>query len=104
MFVGQRTQSINALRGHLAEYGLVAPQGRANVKRLEGILEDECSSLPLAVRDLAQFYLEQINDLDTRIADLDRKIRTVARQTGMSRLQGRQGCQQCPVAWCNSRR
>lgn len=27
MLVGQRTQLINAIRGHLAEYGLIAPQG-----------------------------------------------------------------------------
>ena len=27
LLVGQRTQTINALRGHLAEYGLIAPQG-----------------------------------------------------------------------------
>ncbi len=27
MFIGQRTQTINALRGHLAEHGVVAPKG-----------------------------------------------------------------------------
>lgn len=34
MFVGQRTQMINALRGHLAEHGLVAARGPAHLKRL----------------------------------------------------------------------
>ena len=29
VLVGQRTQLINAIRGHLAEYGLIAPQGGA---------------------------------------------------------------------------
>jgi transposase len=33
--VRQRTQLINALRGHLAEFGLVAPKGPANLKVLE---------------------------------------------------------------------
>ena len=28
LLVGQRTQIINALRGHLGEYGQIAPQGR----------------------------------------------------------------------------
>ena len=28
MLVRQRTQIINALRGHLAEFGLVVPRGR----------------------------------------------------------------------------
>ena len=36
----QRTQTINALRGHLAEHGIVAPQGPANVKVLGQAIED----------------------------------------------------------------
>ena len=32
MFVGQRTQMINALRGHLAEHGLVAARGPVHLK------------------------------------------------------------------------
>lgn len=35
--VGQRTQTINALRGHLAEHGLVAPTGAAHIRRLEAL-------------------------------------------------------------------
>lgn len=34
IFVGQRTQMINALRGHLAEHGLVAARGPAHLKAL----------------------------------------------------------------------
>ena len=34
LLVRQRTQLINALRGHLAEHGIVAAQGPANVKPL----------------------------------------------------------------------
>ena len=34
LLVRQRTQTINALRGHLAEFGVVAPQGPAHVSRL----------------------------------------------------------------------
>lgn len=85
MFVGQRTQAINALRGHLAEHGLVAPQGTANVKRLADALEDDGICLPNMVRDLAKLHLEQIHDLDARIAGLDRRIREAAKQTGLSR-------------------
>ena len=36
----QRTQTVNALRGHLAEHGVVAPQGVANVARLAAAVED----------------------------------------------------------------
>src|SRR5919205_4444475 len=34
LLVGQRTQIINALRGHSSEYGLIAPQGPSHVERL----------------------------------------------------------------------
>ena len=46
MFVGQRTQMINALRGHLAEHGLVATRGPAHAKRLAAALTDEDMALP----------------------------------------------------------
>lgn len=38
LLVRQRTQLINALRGHMAEYGLVAPRAKANLRRLEKAL------------------------------------------------------------------
>ena len=34
LLVRQRTQAINALRGHLAEFGVVAPRGPAHVRAL----------------------------------------------------------------------
>lgn len=56
LFVRQRAQLINALRGHLAEHGVIAPQGVLNVKALADIVEDEASSRPVireALRSLA---------------------------------------------------
>ena len=44
--IRQRTQAINALRGHLAEFGLVVPQGAANAARLIALVEDPDSGLP----------------------------------------------------------
>ena len=46
LLVRQRTQTINALRGHLAEYGVIAPQGSFHVRRLAAGLESPDSSLP----------------------------------------------------------
>ena len=40
LVVRQRTQLINAIRGHLAEYGWVAPKGPSHVAMLADILED----------------------------------------------------------------
>ena len=42
LLVRQRTQTINALRGHLAEFGLVAPLGVPSVQKLwEALTENE---------------------------------------------------------------
>ena len=80
LLVRQRTQTINALRGHLAEFGVVAPQGRAKITQLVGVLEDEDSALPEAVVELGRLLLERIDDLDERIDGLDRRLRASARE------------------------
>jgi hypothetical protein len=53
LLVRQRAQSINALRGHLAEFGVVAPKGSARVDRLAQAVADETVPLPATVRELA---------------------------------------------------
>lgn len=58
IFVGQRTQMINALRGHLAEHGLVAARGPAHLKRLADAIGDSDTALPSEVRELGQMYRE----------------------------------------------
>ena len=80
LLVRQRTQTINALRGHLAEYGVVAPQGRARIGQLAGVLEDGDSGLPESVVELGRLLLGQIDELEEKIAGLDRKLRASARE------------------------
>ena len=80
--VRQRTQLINALRGHLAEFGLVAPKGPASLKVLEAALADETGELPAPVREMGAVYLEQIarlTEVIERLADeLEKATRTDA--------------------------
>ena len=78
MFVRQRTQMINALRGHLAEHGLVAARGPAQLKRLAEAIDDNDTELPDEVRYLGQMYLSQINGLGLRISELDRQMKRAA--------------------------
>ncbi len=80
LLVRQRTQSINALRGHLAEFGVVAPQGTAQVRRLARVLEEADSALPETVLELGRLLLEQIDVLDEKVYGLDKKLRACARQ------------------------
>ena len=80
MFVGQRTQMINALRGHLAEHGLVAARGPANLKTLAHAIADDDTTLLNEVRELGRMYLEQIEGLNARVAELDAKMRCAAKK------------------------
>lgn len=68
--VRQRTQLINALRGHLAEFGLVTSKGPASLKVLDNALADETSILPGQVREMGAIYLGQITRLTEVIEQL----------------------------------
>ncbi len=83
LLVGQRTQLVNALRGHLAEHGIVLGKGIANVERLALRLEDD--DLPDLVRHLGRIYLDQIAQLGAEIEKLDKRIVAAAKQNGEAR-------------------
>ena len=80
LLVRQRTQTINALRGHLAEFGFIAPQGPAHVARLASAVAEPSSGLPVAVRELGEVLLDQIAGLKAKILELDRQLRASARE------------------------
>lgn len=60
--IRQRTQLNNALRGHLAEFGLVAPKGPASLLVLETALEDQASDLPSRSGNWARSALSRSRD------------------------------------------
>ena len=80
LLVRQRTQTINALRGHFAEFGIVAPRGPANVDRLAEAIEDADSGLPDPVRELGALLLVQVAELNEKIAELGQELRERARE------------------------
>ena len=74
LLVSQRTQIINALRGHLAEFGLVVAKGPAHLGRLLAQAEDYARSLPQTVRPIFGVLIEALHSLDEKIAVLDVEI------------------------------
>lgn len=80
LLVRQRTQVINALRGHLAEYGLVAAQGPSHVAKLIDQVEDPASALPAAARLVLGMLVETMRALEERIEHLDVEIARRARE------------------------
>jgi transposase len=88
LLVRQRTQLINALRGHLAEHGVVAPQGPANIHVLEEAVEETTALLPLLIVELLRVFLDQIDGLSKKIAELEKAtIHEAARGAMTRRLQ-----------------
>ena len=65
--VHQRTQTVNVLRGHLADFGMIAPQSIANVERLAIRVAGASASLPEAVWEMSGLLHEQIGRLDEKI-------------------------------------
>lgn len=74
--VRQRTQLINAIRGHLTEYGWVAPKGPSHVAMLADILEDQemTATVPATARDMLHLVLSLRDELNNKLAELDREI------------------------------
>ena len=57
LLVRQRTQTISALRGHLAKFGVIAPKGTAHVVRLASAVAVPDSGLPESVREPGRLLL-----------------------------------------------
>jgi transposase len=75
MLVGQRTMLANALRAHLAEFGIVAPCGE---KGLDGLIALTVDADDLALPPLARAALgllaTQLRDTEAKIDALDHQI------------------------------
>ena len=85
-FVKTRTAQANQIRGLLAEYGIVIPQGIGHItKRLPGILEDGENDLPGAFRLLLQRLGDHLKELDRHVGELEIQIQTWHRESDASR-------------------
>jgi transposase len=85
MLVRQRTQLINAVRGHAAEFGVIAAKGTARVEPLLArIAKDD--TLPAAAGAMLAVLGGQIATLDAQIAELETQMRAAHKANPLSRL------------------
>jgi transposase len=88
LLIRQRTMLVNALRGHLAEFGIVAPLGIERIPelidRVLGRQGDELGITPL-VRSIVALYAEQIQKIKGHIRQLERELRIWHRTNEASR-------------------
>src|SRR5256714_12370713 len=72
--VRQRTMLVNALRAHLAEFGMVAAQGLRNVGELIAIVrDDDDTRLPDAARQVLLVLASQIEQIEAAVTTLERQ-------------------------------
>ena len=75
LLMRQRTQTINALRAHMAELGIVAAQGREGLKQLLEIIADKADErLPIDARASLIVLAAQLQALQTMIGTIERRI------------------------------
>jgi transposase len=85
LLVRQRTQLINALRGHLAEFGMVVRQGAENAPKLVELVRDPASDLPREARSVLEVLAQALQLLHAKIAVLDIEIASRARNDPLAR-------------------
>ena len=86
LLIRQQTSVINAIRAHLAEFGIVAPVGRNGVEQLLGVVADASDKrLPEVARACVAALGVQLRVLKAQILEFDRMISAWHRSNETSR-------------------
>jgi transposase len=81
LLIRQRTQVINAIRGHLAEFGIVGPNRAHNIGLLTVMIEDETEiSIPPILRRNLRRLVEQLREIKTKLVEIEQDLGVVARK------------------------
>jgi len=85
-FVKARTAQGNQIRGLLAEFGIIMPQGiRSITRQIPEILEDGENGLPGTMRNLLERLTENLKEMDRQVNELEAKIQLWHRESTASR-------------------
>jgi transposase len=74
LLVKQRTMLINAMRGHAAEFGVIAAKGPVKIAELLQRAHDEAAGVPALAREMLQALAGQIAALEIRVHALEAKL------------------------------
>ncbi len=85
LLVRQRTMLVNALRAHMAEFGIVAAQGLRHVEDLTRELAHE-QERPELARSILQIIVDQLNDTMVRVREIEVRLAKWHRNSPVSRL------------------
>jgi transposase len=75
LLVGQRTQLINALRGHCGEFGIVVAKGASKVAELIEIIDDsDDERIPDLARQALGLLVDQLRMVKAQVAGVEKRL------------------------------
>ena len=86
LLVRQRTMLVNALPAHLAEFGIIAPQGLRHVEILTKAISHEQKRLPELARSILQTIVDQLDGTMARVREIEGRLAKWHRHSRVSRL------------------
>jgi transposase len=84
--VAQRTEILNAMRGHLAEIGVIAQQGPQHARKLAAMIEEADRRLPACVVRALMPLVIRLRQLEEISAEIDDEIKREALKNEDCRL------------------
>ena len=80
LLIRQRTQLVNMIRGHLAEFGIVLANGIQHaLKLVDRLLDGAALDIPALAAKVVITLAEQVRDLQMRIGGLEKDLKTWSR-------------------------
>jgi transposase len=74
LLVKQRTMLINAMRGHAAEFGVIAAKGAGKAAELLQRAHDAAAGVPALAREMLDMLFGQIEAIETRLKAIEAKL------------------------------
>lgn len=78
LYLRQRTQLINAMHVHLAEYGVLLPSSRASVARMVAMAKERSEDLPAPVFEMVVLMADDIERMTVKVATIDKALKELA--------------------------
>jgi transposase len=79
LLVRQHTQLMNSVRSQLAEFGIIAAQGRRGFAELAAVVADDSAAVPALLLEVLRLLVQQVARLAAAIALLERRLVAAAR-------------------------
>ncbi len=86
LLVRQRTMLVNALRAHLAEFGVIAPRGLRHAGQLVAAIEENHAGLPELARPIPRLIVARLNGTQAKVRQIEAKLAKWHRSNRVSKL------------------